>query len=128
MTTEPNKRSGEREAWKGDETERQFAHLDPSKADPWDGILGNKMSRLDEFNNAETVAESLGKKLASASYFAPSPTDTPIAPGLSGDARLGALVRKLATELADSPKSFLANVQRAISDLDAEARERAAAG
>lgn len=38
----------------------------------------------------------------------------------AGDAKLGAFVRRLAVSLADSPKSFLANVQRAIEDLNAQ--------
>ena len=37
----------------------------------------------------------------------------------NSDAELGAYVRRMAKELSDSPKSFLYQVQRAISDQDA---------
>lgn len=42
------------------------------------------------------------------------------------DAKLGAFVRRLAVSLSDSPKSFLANVVRAIEDLKTQPEPRAA--
>ena len=64
--------------------------------------------------------EQVVEKTRELAANAPSVADAAGASEVSRDAELGAFVRRTFAMLSDSPKSFLANIERAIADQDAE--------
>jgi hypothetical protein len=83
--------------------------LDGGRRDQWINI---------DVEGAETLLRDYQDKYeVRALYTAPQPSPTAV---VLDDARLGCFVRKLVEQLSDSPKSFLANVQRAIADLNTD--------